>query len=77
MRRPWPCCHRQQAPTLCPSNLSLPPTPPPSWNQYQATRASILAHEGSLAEFAKGYQRYGIVREQVGGALLAAGRAAP
>lgn len=41
------------------------PCRPPRWDQYRATKASIQEHEGSLADFARGYQRYGIVREEV------------
>jgi 1,4-alpha-glucan branching enzyme len=35
------------------------------WNQYRSTRASIEKNEGSLANFAKSYEHYGIVHENV------------
>ncbi|KAI3429595.1 hypothetical protein D9Q98_005681 [Chlorella vulgaris] len=34
------------------------------WQQYKSTLASIEQHEGSLADFARSYERYGIVHEQ-------------
>ena len=40
------------------------------WNQYRSTRASIEKNEGSLANFAKSYERYGIVHENVSGVWL-------
>jgi hypothetical protein len=40
------------------------------WNQYKQTLASIVQHEGSLADFARGYERYGIVTEDVSCAAL-------
>lgn len=43
------------------------------WNQYTSTLASIEQNEGSLANFAKGCDRYGIVHEKVG-QELAGGR---
>ncbi|GBF90721.1 1,4-alpha-glucan-branching enzyme [Raphidocelis subcapitata] len=33
------------------------------WGQYEAAKAEITGNEGSLEEFAKGYQRFGVLRE--------------
>ncbi|KAI7843063.1 hypothetical protein COHA_003235 [Chlorella ohadii] len=33
------------------------------WQQYRGTKDAILANERSLADFAKGYERYGVVKE--------------
>lgn len=35
------------------------------WQQYRGTKASILSNERSLADFARGYERYGVVKENV------------
>lgn len=35
------------------------------WQQYRGTKDAILANERSLADFAKGYERYGVVKENV------------
>ncbi len=40
------------------------------WDQYISTLASIEQNEGSLANFARGYDRYGIVHEKVRCGLL-------